>query len=165
MEFSIFEGAGLTGDFWFIATIMTFVVSTQYFGFRGGLPYYPVLLLGCLLPLTILSVIWMIAGGTFSGATLGVEIPLRGLGLPGILFFGLAIYWSIQQWSVNFLNTQTEWLLWNSLLFTVALLLLPVLYDFYNKGPHHGKWDQIAVYLTMAQWLIINLSFLPFSFD
>jgi hypothetical protein len=51
-----------------------------------------------------------------------------------------------------------SWAKTNTTLLTISLAVLPLQYYLLRFGPPHDTTDAIGVFLTIAQWLLINIA-------
>jgi hypothetical protein len=51
----------------------------------------------------------------------------------------------------------------NSVLLAVAVGLIAVEYAVFNAGEQHGFMDGIGILITLMQWVILNLAFIPWN--
>lgn len=98
----------------------------------------------------------------FRGDTLGVDVSLAWV---GPLFFGglaaLSVVWVIRDLRQRQARETPAWNRANTILFAIAIALLPVQFALLRFGEPHGTTDQIGVLLTIAQWVILNMAFAP----
>jgi len=158
-----FSGSGTDGDYWFVASEAVLGIITLYLGWRSPgffFKAFSLLFSGVWLADAVWSNILTGEGQVFEGATLGVNVSV---GLLFLAFFGLmfmlALVWAL----FGRLGRPPRWGLANSELLSIAVLLLPVQYLLLSTGEAREFSDQFGVLITMAQWLILSLSFAPFA--
>jgi hypothetical protein len=160
-----FGGRGASGDYWILIFQAIFGISLLYFGWRGARQPFHWLLLIWTIPSfidAIYNALRFPENYRFRGDTLGVDVSLAWV---GPLFFGglaaLSVIWVIRDLRQRQTREVPAWNRANSILLALTIGLLPVQFGLLRFGEPHGTTDQIGVLLTIAQWLILNMSFAP----
>lgn len=158
-----FSGAGLDGDYWFVAAEAALGIVTLFLGWRSpGFVFkaLSVLFSGVWFADAVYTNLITGEGQVFEGATLGVNVSV------GLIFltvfgalFALSLVWAV----FGRAGTPPRWSLANSALLSVVILLLPVQYLMLSSGQGREFADQFGVLVTMGQWLLLSLSFVPFA--
>lgn len=158
-----FSGAGLGGDYWFVAAEAVLGVVILFLGWRAPGMLFKALSAG-------FTGLWFADGlytafilgqdQTFEGATLGVNVSIGMIftAVYGVLFL-LALIWAV----FGRPGATPRWGMANTTLLTLALLLLPAQYLLLSTGEGREISDQFGVLITMGQWLLLSLSFVPFA--
>jgi len=158
-----FSGAGLEGDYWFVAGEAVLGILMLFLGWRAPGALFKALTLG-------FTGLWFADGlytafvlgqdQTFEGATLGVNVSVGTVftAVYGVLF-AAALIWAV----FGRPGARPRWSLANSALLSIAVLLLPVQYLLLSTGQGREFSDQFGVLITMGQWLLLSLSFVPFA--
>lgn len=158
-----FSGAGLSGDYWFVSLEATFGVILLFLGWRAPGALFKILSLfftGAMFADTLYSAFVLGEGQTFEGATLGVAVSVGTIFMVLYgLMFALALVWA----AFGRPGRPPRWSIANSALLTLAILLLPVQYLLLSTGEGREISDQFGVLITMGQWLLVSLSFVPWS--
>lgn len=158
-----FSGAGLSGDYWFISLEATLGVVLLFLGWRSPGALFKILSLfftGAMFADTLYSAFVLGRGQTFEGATLGVAVSVGTIFMAVYgLMFALALVWA----AFGQPGRPARWSIANGALLTIALLLLPLQYLLLSTGEGREISDQFGVLITMGQWLLVSLSFVPWT--
>jgi hypothetical protein len=160
-------GSGIHGDYWILLAQAVVGIAVLYLGWRGARQPFHWLLLLWLIPLAVQSCYDSYTAPEdyrFRGDTLGVDVSLAWVG--PVLYGGfalLAILWVIRDLRSERLKVSPDWSRLNRVLLLIAVVLLPIQFVLLRFGEQHGPRDQVGVILTMLQWVLINLSFVPWS--
>lgn len=102
-------------------------------------------------------------GIVITAETLGLELPFAWTLLPfDTLYVVITFVWFLRGWkTLRQHPIRPEWTRVNTAFLVLAVLLTPLAYILFNAGELHGKMDQAAVALTFIQYIIINLSLIP----
>lgn len=158
-----FSGAGLEGDYWFVASEAALGVVTLFLGWRSPGAVFKLLssaFTGVMFADGVYTGFILGQDQVFEGATLGMNVSV-GLIFTAVygLLFVLALAWA----AFGKPGPAPRWTLANSALLTVAVLLLPAQYLLLSTGEGREISDQFGVLMTMGQWLLLSLSFIPWS--
>lgn len=158
-----FSGAGLEGDYWFVAAEAMLGIVTLFLGWRSpGFVFkaVSVLFTGTMFADTLHSAFVLGQDQVFEGATLGVNVSVGMIFLTvyGVLF-ALSLVWA----AFGRPGTPPRWSLANSALLAIVILLLPLQYLLLATGQGREVSDQFGVLITMGQWLLLSLGFAPFA--
>lgn len=162
-----FGGYGIQGDYWLLVLQLAYVITLLYRGWRGANQPFHWLLLLWHVPIGLQAVYSSLTSPEdfrFQGDSLGVNISLAWVG--PLLFGGLALlsfFWVARDLRSHRARVQVEWTRANRILMLVALALIPIQIWLLRSGEPHGTRDQVGVIVTMVQWVVINLSLLPFA--
>jgi hypothetical protein len=162
-----FAGKGISGDYWLVVLQAVIGIALVYLGWRGAKqPFHWLLLL------------WNVSGFLnafynaiqfpeeyrFRGDTLGVDVSVAWV---GPLFWSvltvLSILWVVRDLKTGVAKETPKWDRSNWVLLSVAAAMLPLQFILLRFGQPHGTTDQIGVILTMLQWVVLNLSFVPWA--
>ena len=160
-----FGGRGLRGDYWVLPLVAVFGVAMLYTGWRGGRQPFHWMLLLWNVPAAVeatYNAVRFPEEYRFRGDTMGIDVSLAWV---GPLVFG-AIALASLAWVVRDLRRRQPrvappWTGRNTALHIAAVSLLPLQLFLLRAGEPHGTTDKIGVVLTMLQWLLLNLSFVP----
>lgn len=156
-----FSGDGLQGDVWAPPLAAAHVLATLFLGYRGARQPFHWLLLGWLVPLgAYMSYFTVSEDLRIQGDTLGFDLSLAWIG--PVLCGGLALLAVV--WVVRDLRSPppAQWVEWprsGRIMTVIALAALPVQFYLLRFGPPHDTTDQIGVFLTIAQWILLNVAF------
>lgn len=161
----LFRGSGTDGDYWILPFLAAFSITLLYLGWRGArLPFHWLLLLWTV-PFAFEATFYAVSYPEryrFRGDTLGVDVSLAWV---GPLFWGglalLSILWVVRDLRRGESRPAPEWATINRLLLGISLLLVPVQFGLLRFGEPHGATDKVGVILTMFQWALVSLSFVP----
>lgn len=161
-----FSGKGIGGDYWILPLLAVFALYLLYLGWRGARRPFPWLLLLWTVPFAFESFYYGLRYPEryrFRGDTLGVDVSLAWV---GPLFWGglalLSLLWVVRDLKNNDAGIERpRWTKPNKTLLSLVILLIPVQFVLLRFGVPHGTTDQIGVLLTMAQWVLVNLSLVP----
>lgn len=160
-------GSGVHGDYWLLLVQAVVGIAVLYLGWRGARQPFHWLLLLWLIPLAVQACYESFTAPEeyrFRGDTLGIDVSLAWVG--PLLYGGfalLAIVWVVRDLKSGRETVSPEWTRLNRAFLTIALVLLPIQFVLLRFGEQHGPRDQVGVILTMLQWVLINLSFVPWS--
>jgi len=158
-----FSGAGLSGDYWLVSLEAALGVILLFLGWRGPGALFKFLSLfftGAMFADALYSAFVLREGQTFEGATLGVAVSVGTIFMVIYgLMFALALVWA----AFGHPGRPPRWSMLNSALLTLALLLLPAQYLLLSTGEGREISDQFGVLITMGQWLLVSLSFAPWT--
>ena len=158
-----FSGAGLEGDYWFVASEAVLGIVTLFLGWRRPGAVFKLLSLaftGVMFADALYTSFMLGQDQVFEGATLGVNLSVGIIFMAAYgLLFALSLIWALFGKG----GPAPRWTLANSALFTVAVLLLPAQYLLLSTGQGRELSDQFGVLITMAQWLLLSVSFIPWS--
>ncbi|HEX6650895.1 MAG TPA: hypothetical protein VF075_15195 [Pyrinomonadaceae bacterium] len=160
-------GSGVHGDYWILLVQAVIGIAVLYLGWRGARQPFHWLLLLWLLPLAVQACYDSFTAPEeyrFRGDTLGVDVSLAWVG--PLLYGGfalLAIVWVTRDLRSGRDKVTSEWTRLSRVLLLIAVVLLPIQFVLLRFGEQHGPRDQVGVILTMLQWVLINLSFVPWS--
>jgi hypothetical protein len=161
-----FKGSGVLGDYWVIFIIIILGMCMLFFGWRGGnrIVQWSIFIWVFLLFSSSLVIILSDPKTKIVAETLQVELPYMWVILPfDALFFILTTVWIIFFRKMNRTVSRPRWKCVNSTLVAVAIGLIPVEYILFNAGEQHGLLDGVGVFVTLIQWLILNLAFYPWN--
>lgn len=81
------------------------------------------------------------------------------------LYFALTLIWFVRgrKHDAHQKPDKHAWTKTNTLFLVLAVLLVPLTYVFFNTGELHGPTNQVAVMLTFVQYILINLSLVPWK--
>jgi hypothetical protein len=160
-------GSGVHGDYWILLVQAVVGIAVLYLGWRGARQPFHWLLLLWLIPLAVQACYDSFTAPEeyrFRGDTLGVDVSLAWV---GPLLYGafalLAIVWVIRDLRSARERVTPEWARLSRVLLLIAVILLPIQFVLLRFGEQHSPRDQMGVILTMLQWVLINLSFVPWS--
>ena len=160
-------GQGVHGDYCILLVQAVVGIAVVYLGWRGARQPFHWLLLLWLIPLAVQACYDSFTAPEeyrFRGDTLGVDVSLAWVG--PLLYGGfglLAIVWVIRDLRSGREKVSPEWSRLSRVLLLIAVVLLPIQFILLRFGEQHGPRDQVGVILTMLQWVLINLSFVPWS--
>jgi hypothetical protein len=161
-----FHGRGLCGDFWVLPLAAAFALAMLWLGWRGArFPFHP-LLVAWHVPAGIRATYFSITRPEdfrFRGDTLGIDFSLAWA---GPLFFGgfglLAMWWVVRDWRSRRAGPRVAvsvpWTRAGTILLAIAAALLPAQFFLLHYGPPHDRTDAVGVFLTIAQWILINVA-------
>ena len=160
-----FGGRGLRGDYWVLPLVAAFGVALLYTGWRGARPPFHWMLLLWNVPAAVeatYNAVRFPEEYRFRGDTMGIDVSLAWV---GPLVFG-AIALASLVWVARDLRRRERreappWTGRNTALLIATVSLLPLQLFLLRSGEPHGTTDKIGVVLTMLQWLLLNLSFVP----
>jgi len=157
-----FGGAGVGGDYWFVAAGTALGVALLYLGWRrpgAAFKGLSVLWSGVMLAEALYTRFVLGEDITFEGATLGVMVPVSTAFIAAYaLVFLFALAWAFGGRE----ERPARWGVVNTLLVGTALVLLPAQYLLLSTGQGREFADQFGVLITMGQWLLIGFAFAPF---
>lgn len=162
-----FGGKGISGDYWLVVLQAVIAIALVYLGWRwANQPFHWLLLLwnasGVLN--AFYNAIQFPGEYRFRGDTLGVDISVAWV---GPLFWSvltvLSILWVVRDLKTGVAKETRKWDLANWVLLSVAAAMLPLQFILLSFGEPNGTTDQIGVILTMLQWVVLNLSFVPWA--
>ena len=160
-----FRGHGTQGDYWFpvVGSVVSLVVLA--FAWRGG--KWPISLVVAAWHLFLLgAAIWLAVSFPdlfrFRGDTAGIDISLTQVG-PVVVGLGaaLGVAWVLR----SFRQGEVQVAPWNARnrRWLVALTAcLPLQLVLLRAGAPHGVSDQLGVFLTIVQWLLMGAVFRPY---
>lgn len=160
-------GRGVTAAYWGWLALAVCCIALLYLGWRGARrPFHWILLAwnGFLAGAATWGAITEPDAMVFQGDTLGVRFSLMWAG-PAfcIPVFLMSLWWVARDLRGRKPRTQPAWNRRNSVLLGIAIGLLPLQFYLLHYGPHLSQMDQIGVILTMAQWAMLNLAFVPWQ--
>jgi hypothetical protein len=162
-----FSGRGIEGDYWFVVLAAVVGLGLLYLGWRGAKPPFHWLLLMWHLPLaagvTILS-LRQAEDLRFRGDTLGIDVSLAWIG--PLLFGGfalLALMWVVRDLRLRRQRSAPPWNRMNRALLATVIALIPAQFVLLRFGEPDGTADQAGVILTILQWVLLNLAFVPWQ--
>jgi glucan phosphoethanolaminetransferase (alkaline phosphatase superfamily) len=101
----------------------------------------------------------------FKGDTLGVDVSLAWVG-PAfwLVLAALSILWVVRDRKNPQRDWTPSWNRTNTILLSLVILLLPIQFFLLRFGtPTDDIRDPLGVILTMFQWLLLNLAFVPWQ--
>jgi hypothetical protein len=156
----MYQGAGLHGDFLFLAYQLLLGLTVLWLGNRGARA-----------PFAALLVVWhgILAGSALHGAltareplmfhgdTLGVHLDITFVA-PAIygLIFLLALLWAVRETGLRPARLALRWGPVNTVLSVVVLALLGAGYYLLSTGEPHGETDGIGVVVTIVNLFVLN---------
>jgi len=158
-----FSGTGVGGDYWFIVLQAVLCLATIYFGWRGARQPFHWLLMIWIVPSLITAVYNAIKFPDeyrLKGDTMGLDISLAWIG-PAfwLILFLLAVAWIAKDLRTRVERPMPSWTRRNTFLMVLVFALLPVQFFLLRSGGGTDSKDQIGVVLTIAQWVLLNLTF------
>jgi hypothetical protein len=159
-------GTGVGGQYWFLLMLTALMTTAVFFGWRGIHKPFRWLLLIWFILLVIESGSWFFSTETvqLKGDTLGIELSLGKIIFPfDILFWSLSCLWLIRNIRSNHPHQSPSWTRLNRNLLLMFFCLLPLQFIFLRFFDHNKIFDQMGVFLTIGQWILLNLSFYPWK--
>ncbi|GHH99732.1 hypothetical protein AM1BK_32750 [Neobacillus kokaensis] len=160
------NGSGVGGDYWILLIFVFLMISVVFLGWRGiRVPFRFVLVIWFLL-LTVESGSWFFSAESvhFKGDTLGFDVPFGKIIFPfDLLFLILSIVWIIRDSRNNFRFTLPSMKKINRILLILFFCLFPFQLLLFRILDYSVIFDEIGVFLTIFQWILLNLSFYPWK--
>lgn len=160
------KGTGVSGDYWVVVLIAIAGIVLLFLGWRGAgrVCRWIVLVWIALLLLSSIAIVASDPGVKIVADTLNMEIPYALTVLPlDMLSFLLAVIWLASGRRRKQETMTMQWKRVNTALLVFAAALFVPEYIALNAGEQHGMYDRIGVALTFVQWVLLNLSFLPWT--
>jgi hypothetical protein len=155
------QGSGIGGDYWKLVLVAAVAVAGLWYGWRGGRQPFHWVMPAWLLP---------IGGGALyvaftepeelrlRGDTLGMDISLVPVAWLIAAIALAAVYWAVRDLRSGRKRAAPKWTAANSILFGVALAMVPFQFYLLHFGPPHDSTDAAGVVLTIGQWLLVNVA-------
>jgi len=165
-EYAGIGGTGMSGDYWMLTCAVMFGMVLLYAGWRGRGRAHAWFMLAWMLLLFASSSAIVLADPATKLVldTLHLELPYVWVIFPlDLVFFILTAVWVFQS-RQRTAPAQPPWNRTNTVLLLLAVILLPVEYMLFNSGEQHGMADGAGVAVTFVQWVLLNLSFIPWNY-
>jgi hypothetical protein len=159
-------GTAMSGDYWVIAVVIALAVLLLFFGWRGGntLVHWGIFVWVCFLFGSSLAIVVSDPGTRVFADTLHTDFSYAWVIFPlDALLFAITVVWMFFFRKRNPGVSQPKWMRVNSVLLAVAVGLIAVEYAVFNAGEQHGFMDGIGILITLMQWVILNLAFIPWN--
>jgi hypothetical protein len=159
-------GTGVGGQYWILLIFTALMTIVVFLGWRGTLKPFRWLLLIWFMLLVVESGTWFFSSETvqLKGDTLGIELSLGKIIFPfDILFLSLSCLWLIRDIRSNHPHQSPSWKRLNRHLLILFFCLLPLQFIFLRFFDHNKIFDLMGVFLTIGQWILLNLSFYPWK--
>ena len=158
-DWSIFNigGKGFTGDFWLLPLIIFFALFIFYLEGRGKIRtlYYILLIMWHLLITAVIVYGSFQTDANVSFGAWGVNMSIKWLVVPFVLFLIMVIALVVQEKSGNYKIPSHDWTKINRKPFLIALLLFPIAILFFRLGTGFNWQVKIAVAATIIQWILL----------
>lgn len=164
-------GQGATGGYGVVVLITIIGLITLTLGWRAPnrLFRWLVFVWALLLFLSSMAIVLSDPGIVVTADTLGLEIPYAWTVFPmDLIYFVLTFIWFLRGRRILKQRppqkpVKPRWTRINTMFLILAVLLVPLEYALFNAGELHGSQDQAAVALTFIQYILINLSLIPWK--
>lgn len=160
-------GKGIGGHYWLLFILTSILIMVVILGWRGIHKPFRWLLLTWFLILIVESGSWFFSENVqIKGDTFGYDfaMPIGKLVFPlDLLFLFLSCFWIIRDIRSKKYVRPTPWNKINRNLFIHFFCLLPVQFILLRFFDHNEIFDQIGVFLTIFQWILLNLSLYPWK--
>lgn len=159
-----FRGAGLGGDYWFVALASACALAVQWLGWRGKRLAAEWLLLGWFGAIAAGSMHLALTAPEsfrFRGDTLGLDFSLAWI---APLLFGAVVAVAITLLVKEQRRARApapRWTRRNTTWLGALIGLLPVQLVLLRFGPPDGLTDQVGVVITIVQWLLVGRALRP----
>ncbi|AZU62495.1 hypothetical protein CHR53_15095 [Neobacillus mesonae] len=159
-------GTGIGGQYWLLLIFTALMTTVVILGWRNTHKPFRWLLLTWFMLLVIESGSWFFSSETvyLKGDTLGLDLSLGKVIFPfDILFLSLSCVWIIRDLKSKHSPHRPSWKRLNRNLLILSSSLLPLQFIFLRFFDNYKILDQIGVFLTIFQWILLNLSFYPWK--
>ncbi|WP_286228458.1 hypothetical protein [Neobacillus mesonae] len=159
-------GTGIGGQYWLLLIFTALMTTVVILGWRNIHKPFRWLLLTWFMLLVIESGSWFFSSETvyLKGDTLGLDLSLGKVIFPfDILFLSLSCVWIIRDLKSKHSPHRPSWKRLNRNLLILSSSLLPLQFIFLRFFDNYKILDQIGVFLTIFQWILLNLSFYPWK--
>ncbi|MCJ8008746.1 hypothetical protein ACFFF5_09030 [Lederbergia wuyishanensis] len=153
-------GNGILGDYWLLLIFASILLSVIYLGWRGAQKPFHWLLLIWLFLLVVESAAIFFSNETiyFKGDTLGTQFDAGKIIFPIDLFFlSMSCFWIYRDLKKKRHKGQLSWTKNNRMMLIIFFLIFPL----QLITLRFLDYDQLGVFLTLFQWLILNIAFYP----
>ena len=159
------RGAGVSGDYWVLVLETAIGGSILWFGWRGArMPFHALIVAwhALLFSDSVYSAVTNPERYRFRGDTLGIDVSLAWAG-PLLLgaFLVLALLWVARDLRGRRRRSLPHWTRGNSVWLGSLVAMLPIQFVLLRFGPPHGTTDQIGVFVTIAQWMLLAVALRP----
>lgn len=161
-------GQGATGGYGFIVLFSVIGLIILTVGWRSPNRFFRwvVMVWALLLFLSSIAIVLSEPGIVIHAETLGLELPYAWSFLPlDSIYVVITFIWFIRgrEDLKQRSSDMPKWTGINTIFLLLAVIFIPLEYVLFNAGELHGTADQVAVALTFIQYILINLSLIPWK--